>query len=653
MSNSDPLLWRKPPLVWRYGIAVLAVTAALIISRLPSFHLQTAPVSLFLCAVMVSAWLGGFGPGLFATVLSVLAFNYYFLEPAYSFGVKPEEIPRAVVFLLSALFVGTLSAAQRTATESLRRARDDLKETVQELEEINEVLQAESGERKRAEDELQRSQAYLAEAQRLSNTGSFGWKVSTGEILWSDETFRIFQYGRTTTPTVELILQRVHPEDATLVRQTIERASQKGKDFDLEHRLLMPDGSVKHVHVVASILSDESGSIEFVGAVMDVTAAKLVEQTLRDNKAYLAEAQRLTHTGSWAWNVARRENVHWSQEQYRLFGLDPESDSPSFDVAYQRIHPEDRATFDSAVERAIRERSDFEVDFRTVLPDGSTKYLRSVGHPVFSASGELVEFVGTGMDITERTQAEEERERLRKLEADLAHISRVTTMGELTASLAHEVNQPIAAAVTDANTCLRWLMRDHPDLEEARAAASRIVKDSTRAAEIVSRVRLLFRKGTPQRELVDVNELIQELVVLLRSEATRYSIALRTDLATNLPQLMGDSVQLQQVMMNLIINSIDAMKDVDGPRELVIKSERADNEQLMVSISDTGVGLPPQQTDQIFNAFFTTKPHGTGMGLRISRSIVESNGGRLWASENFPRGASFFFTLPTKSEAQE
>jgi PAS domain S-box-containing protein len=420
-----------------------------------------------------------------------------------------------------------------------------LKETVQEFEKTNEVLRAESGERKHAEDQLQRSHAYLAEAQRLSNTGSFGWKVSTGEIVWSEETFRIFQYDRTTTPTVELILQRVHPEDATLVRQIIERASQEGKDFDLEHRLLMPDGPVKHVHVVARASSDESGSIEFVGAVMDVTAAKQVEQTLRENKAYLAEAQRLTHTGSWAWNVARRENVHWSQEQYRLFGLDPESDSPSFDVAYQRIHPEDRATFDKVVERSIRERSDFEVDFRTVLPEGSTKYLRSVGHPVFSASGELVEFVGTGMDITERTQAEEERERLRKLEADLAHISRVTTMGEFTASLAHEVNQPIAAAVTDANTCLRWLMRDHPDLEAARAAASRIVKDATRAAEIVSRVRLLFRKGTPQRELVDVNELIQELIVLLRSEATRYSIALRTDLAADLPQLMGDSVQLQ------------------------------------------------------------------------------------------------------------
>jgi PAS domain S-box-containing protein len=508
----------------------------------------------------------------------------------------------------------------------------------------------ERAERKKAEESLRRSETYLAEAQGLSHTGSFGWETSTGEITWSEETFRIFQYDRTTTPTVELILQRVHPEDAALVRQTIDRASQEGKDFDHEYRLLMPDGSVKHVHVVARGLSGESGCTEFVGAVMDVTAAKQVEQTLRESKAYLAEAQRLTHTGSWAWNVARRENVHWSQEQYRLFGLDPESDSPAFDAAYQRIHPEDRATFDNGVERAIRERSDFEVDFRTVLPDGSTKYLRSVGHPVFSASGELVEFVGTGMDITERRQAEKERERLREAQATLAHINRVSTMGELTASLAHEVNQPIAAAATDAKTCLRWLARDQPDLEEARAAASRVIKDAARAAEIMSRIRSLFKKKSLQRELVDVNNIIREMIDLLRSEATRYSISMRTELSEDLPQIMGDRVQLQQVTMNLIVNSIDAMKDLDGTREIAITSQRAENEQLQVSVSDTGIGLPSQQADQIFNAFFTTKDHGTGMGLLISRSIIESHGGRLWASDNSPRGASFSFTLPTEVE---
>jgi C4-dicarboxylate-specific signal transduction histidine kinase len=370
-------------------------------------------------------------------------------------------------------------------------------------------------------EQLRRSQAYLAKAQRLSHTGSFGWKPSTSEFFWSEETFRIFQYDRTTTPTVELVFRRVHPDDAALVKQTIERAWQDGRDFDHEYRLLMPDNSVRCVHVVAHALRDESGGIEYVGAVMDVTANKQAEEALR------------------------------------------------------------------------------------------------------------------------------------QAQADLAHVSRVTTMGELTASLAHEVNQPIAAAVTDANTCLRWLTRDQPDLNEARAAALRAVKDGTRAAEIISRVRLLFKKSAPERALVDVNEVIPRMIALLYGEAARYNVSVHAELAADLPRTMGDSVQLQQVMMNLIMNSIDAMKDVEGARELVIKSHRAENEQLLVTVSDTGVGLPQQHADQIFNAFFTTKSHGTGLGLRISRSIVESHGGRLWAAGNSPRGASFCFTLPSKVGAQE
>jgi C4-dicarboxylate-specific signal transduction histidine kinase len=226
-------------------------------------------------------------------------------------------------------------------------------------------------------------------------------------------------------------------------------------------------------------------------------------------------------------------------------------------------------------------------------------------------------------------------------------------MGELTASLAHEVNQPIAAASTNADTGLRWLAGDTPNIEEARTAAMRIVKDAKRAAEIIGRTRPLFKKGTPQRESMEVNEVIREMIVLLGGEAARYSISVRTELAADLPQVMADRVQLQQVIMNLMINGMDAMKNVDGTSELTIKLQRAGNEQLLVSISDTGVGLPRQQTDQIFNAFFTTKPHGTGMGLRISRSIIESHGGRLWAADNSPRGASFCFTLPTKAEACE
>jgi PAS domain S-box-containing protein len=643
------------------------------------------------------------------------------------------------------------------------------------------------------EEKLQRSEAYLAEAQRLSHTGSFGWKPSTGEKLWSEETFRIFQYDRTTKPTVELVLQRVHPEDADLVKQTLERASQDGKDFDYECRLVMADGSVKYVHMVAHAVSDESGGIEFVGAVTVTTETKRAEESLRRSEGYLAEAQRLTRTGSWAWNVVTRHSVYWSQENFRLFGFDPEAGIPSDEAFYERIHPEDR---DRVRREVFLERpeggSHFDVEFRIVLPDGAIKYVRATGHPVRNLSGDLVEYVGTSIDVTERKRADEERgrllareraafdeavaaqqrfrdlvnsvegivweadvpsfqflfiskqvervlgypverwlseptfwtdhvhpedrewtvqfcqtataekrdhqfeyrmiaadgsvvwlrdlvtvvvegdratrvrgvmldltnrkqaeEALRQARADLAHVSRVTTMGELTASLAHEIKQPIAASVTNASTCLRWLAGDTPNIEEARAAAARIVKDGQRAAEIISRIRLLFKKDTPQRELVEVNEIIREMIVLLRGEAMRYNISVRTELAADLPQVLGDRVQLQQVLMNLMINGIDAMKDADGTRELAIKSQRAENEEVLVSVSDTGVGLPPQQVEQIFNAFFTTKPHGTGMGLRISRSIIESYGGRLWAANNSPHGASFSFTLPTKVEEDE
>jgi C4-dicarboxylate-specific signal transduction histidine kinase len=261
----------------------------------------------------------------------------------------------------------------------------------------------------------------------------------------------------------------------------------------------------------------------------------------------------------------------------------------------------------------------------------------------------ILAFASTA-SLSEQKRAEEA---LRQARADLARVNRVTTVAELTASLAHEVSQPLSAAVINGNACLRWLAGDTPNLEEARAAARRMVKDGTRAAEIIGRIRLLFNKGVPQRELVDVNEVIREIIILLRIELERYSVYVRPDLAADLPQVMGDRVQLQQVMLNLINNGIDAMKDVGGSRELAIKSQRAEDEQLMVSVSDTGAGLPLEQADHIFDAFFTTKPHGTGMGLSISRSIVESHSGRLWATDNSPRGARFHLLLPTTVAAHE
>jgi PAS domain S-box-containing protein len=318
------------------------------------------------------------------------------------------------------------------------------------------------------------------------------------------------------------------------------------------------------------------------------------------------------------------------------------------------IHPDDLDQHLSKWRASLASGAPFENESRQRNANGEYRWFLVRAVPLRDEHGKILKWYGTLTDIEDRKRSEQESERFRRLQADLAHENRVSMMGELAASLSHELRQPITAAITDATTCLRWLTRDQPDVQEAREATMRTMKDGTRAAEIIDRLRLFYTKGAPpERELVDVNELVGEMLVLLRSEADRYSIYLRTDLGAELPKVMVDRVQLQQVLMNLMLNAVDAMKDVDGARELTIKSQQAEDEQLVVSVSDIGVGLPPQQEEQIFDAFFTTKTQGSGMGLRISRSIVESHGGRLWAAANSPRGASFYFTLPANAQVPE
>jgi PAS domain S-box-containing protein len=376
---------------------------------------------------------------------------------------------------------------------------------------------------------------------------------------------------------------------------------------------------------------------------MDVTERKRGEQATR----LLAAVVESSHDAIVSKNL---DGIitSWNTGAERLFGYAAEE---AVGQNITLIIPPDRRD----EERAIVEQltRDERVDhFETVRmrKDGSLLDVALTISPMKDAAGRIVGASKLARDITERKRAEEA---LRQAQADLAHMSRVTTMGELTASLAHEIRQPISAAVTNAKTCLRWLSRDEPDVAEACEAASRLVKDVTRAADIIGRISSLFKKDALQRELVDVNELIREMIVLLRSEASRFSISIRTELADGRPKVMADRVQLQQVLMNLMLNGIEAMVDMGTGGELTIKSQQGDNRQLLISVGDTGVGLAPEQAEQIFNAFFTTKPHGTGMGLRISRSIIESHGGRLWAANNSPRGASFYFTLPTKPEPKE
>jgi signal transduction histidine kinase len=319
---------------------------------------------------------------------------------------------------------------------------------------------------------------------------------------------------------------------------------------------------------------------------------------------------------------------------------------PSWEQRLQRVHREDRARFQLTVDRAVAEKSDYELEFRILPPHAPGRYIHSVGRPILGSSGELVQFVGVSMDVTESKQAEQEHERLRQELANLAHLNRVRTMGELTASLAHEIKQPIGAAVTNAEACVRSLDRAQPDIGEAREAALEMAKDARRAAEIIDRVRSLYQKGSSQLETIEVNEVIGEMVVMLQNEADRHSVRMRTELAGELPKVMADRVHLQQILMNLMLNGIEAMLDTSG--ELTIKSKLADDGQLLISVTDTGVGLPTENAGQVFDPFFTTKSQGTGLGLAITRSIVESHGGRIWASANSGRGATFSFTLPSR-----
>jgi signal transduction histidine kinase len=482
MSWSSPLPWTRRSAFANYAVAVLSVVAALVAALLLEPPMHSSPfVSLSLCAIMFSAWFGGLGPGLLATALSVACFTYHFVPPVDSFKVAAADLPRIVLLGVTGLFVVWLNVARRGAEGALRR-----------------------------------SEANLAEAQRLSHTGTFGWKITGGDMVWSKETYRIFGVDESVKPTIDLVLQRVHPDDRERVLREMDRVALGEPANDYEHRLLMPDGTIKHLIVLAHRAKYESGEEEFVGALMDVTTTR--------------EAQEALHTA----------------------------------------------------------------------------------------------------------------------QAELARAARVTALGQMSASIAHEVNQPLAAISTTAAAGLRWLTRDVPEVAEACACVSHIAEQADRAGNVIRSVRDLARRADPEMVPLDINEVIDEAVALAKPEALRHWVTVQLQLAPGLPSVRGDRVQLQQVIINLALNGVQAMATVTGrTRVLTIRTEQRESGQVFVAVQDVGIGTEPEELDRLFSAFYTTKVDGMGMGLSICRSIIDAHGGRVWASRNIDAGMTFQFTIPT------
>jgi C4-dicarboxylate-specific signal transduction histidine kinase len=381
----------------------------------------------------------------------------------------------------------------------------------------------------------------------------------------------------------------------------------------------------------------------YADLLMENRDRKRAEDDLRRSEASLLDAQQISHTGSWRLNIDTGE-VSWSAELRRILAFDPTTPELSAAAYVAMVHADDRPAFQDALDRAVRERRRFHHEYRMVLPNGAVKHLYSAGRPDVTASGEL-EYVGVVMDITERLRAEEA---LREAQAELARVARLTTMGELAASIAHELRQPLAAIVMNGSAALRWMNREEPDLEEARDAAIRIVRDAQRADEVIRGLRALASRSGLQLTALDIDAAVRDVLSLSRSEVQRHGVVLRTDLAAGDRPVLGDRVQLQQVLLNLILNGIEAMSTVtDRPRELTVSSRFTPPASVVVSVEDTGPGLDPVIAPRIFEPFVTTKSDGLGIGLSICRSIIDAHSGRLWVSPRTPYGTMLRFTVPT------
>lgn len=547
-----------------------------------------------------------------------------------------------------------LSVAANQALTGLQEARllsehkrvaDELDQSVAqrtaELAAANQLLRKEVAERTHAEEALAASERNL----RLivdSIPGLVSLLTPTGEVELVNP--QLVEYSGRTLEELRLwgTSDTVHPDDLPRVVQVFARSITSGNPYDFEARLRRFDGEYRWFQVRGLPVRDANGRIvRWCSLLTDIDERKRAEDALRRSEAFLAEGQRLSRTGSFSWRVATDE-ITWSEELYRIFEFD-RTVPVTLELIGSRVHPEDIPLLTDMIARARGTGSDFEYEHRLQMSDNSVKYVHLVGHARRDRGGRLV-YIGAAQDVTEHRLSEET---LGKVRSELAHVARVTSLGALTASIAHEVNQPLSGIVTNASTCLRMLTLDPPNIDGARETARRTIRDGNRASDVITRLRALFRKKDTITEQVDLNDATREVIALSLSELQRNRVILRSELADDLPLVTGDRVQLQQVILNLLRNASEAMNTVhDRPRELLIRTERDEGGRALLSVKDAGIGFDPQSMDKLFQAFYTTKNEGMGIGLSVSRSIIEQHDGRLWATLNDGSGATVSFSIP-------
>jgi len=565
-------------------------------------------------------------------------------------GSRRADFPRDTEALLLSIAANqALTGLQqaRLLTEQ-KRVADELDQIVAqrtaELAAANEVLRKEVAERRRAEQALAASEHNL----RLivdSIPGLVSLLTPAGEVELVNP--QLVEYTGRTLEELRLwgTSDTVHAEDIPGVVQIFARSITSGNPYDFEARLRRFDGVYRWFQVRGLPVRDADGRIlRWCSLLTDIDERKRAEDALKRSEAFLAEAQRLSLTGSFSWRIDTDE-ITFSEQLYRIFELDP--DAPvTLEQIGTRVHPEDISLLSDKMDLARKNINDHDYGIRLRMPDGRIKYLRTKSYGIRHKDGRL-EHIGAIQDVTEHRLAEEA---LSKLRSELTHMARVTSLGALTASIAHEVNQPLSGIVTNASTCLRMLAMEPPNVDGARETARRTIRDGNRASDVITRLRALFSKKETIAERVDLNDATREVIALSLSELQRDRVILRCELAADLPPVTGDRIQLQQVILNLLRNGSDAMNTVhDRPRKLQIRTERDEGDRALLSVKDVGIGFDPQSMDKLFQAFYTTKNDGMGIGLSVSRSIIEQHDGRLWATLNDGPGATFSFSIPCRT----